>query len=103
MVCILYFLHNLLKYSSISLILSNWSILIGDLISDNKIPESTILRSLFINAYHNFLTQGSTPNIILHINNKDYCTVSGHFDESNEEKSMPLYKISRHTRNDVLK
>lgn len=65
MVWTLFFLSNFVKYFSISLILANWSILVGDFISDNKIPESIIFRSDVINAYHSFLTPGSIPNITI--------------------------------------
>ena len=57
MVWILFFLISLIKYSSISLILLNWSSLVGDFFSNNKIPESTI------QALHTLKAKGTVGKI----------------------------------------
>lgn len=55
---------SLVKKSSISSILANWSILVGDFLFCSKMPESMISRFLSINAYPSFLMPGSIPKII---------------------------------------
>ena len=65
-----YFFNSFSKKSKIWFALLNWSSLVGDFLSCNKIPASIIFKSSSINAYHSFLTHGSIPRYIDYFINK---------------------------------
>lgn len=94
-VWIVYFLINVVKKSCISIILWNWSSLVGDFFSNRRIPESAIFMFLSINAYPNFLTQGSIQRIMVYRQIKYYRMDSGC-------NTWPRSKHGAGCQNDVL-